>query len=110
MDWNALDGLPPGPDWRLRLRVETTGERRYEYDPPNIVERFWAWPVGFVILAVLGSLEPLPPPVAFFAGGAGVVALWNETRMAVVRQNHLTLCQALIEARTSSTTITDLAR
>ena len=89
MDWTALDGLPLGSDWRLRLRVETTGERRYQYEPPNFVERFWAWPVGLVVVAVLGSQDPLPPPIAFFAAGAVIVAIWNETRMSVVRANHL---------------------
>ena len=88
---SGYDRLPGGPDWKDRLLRDLSGRRSYYSGPPNVIERFWPWPVGVILLAGLGSLEEVPPPVVFFAAGAGVVAFWNELRWSTARENHAAL-------------------
>ena len=80
--------LPIGADWQLRRRKDERGRAIFGYRPPNLVERFWAWPVGAALLVGIGSVVPDATPLVYFAGGAVLVAFYNELRLQTVRQNH----------------------
>ena len=82
-------GYPAGPDWRSRLEVGPTGRRRYYMGPPNLVERFWPWPVGLAAFLVLSWLDPPAPPLAYFLVGAGIVATWTRMTYDFARREHI---------------------
>lgn len=82
-------GYPAGPDWRMRLERGPTGRRRYYMAPPNLVERFWPWPVGIAAVFVLSLLDPPTPPLVYFLVGAGIVATWTRMTYEFARQEHI---------------------
>ena len=81
------DRLPLGPHGEFARAKDG----RFAYRPPNIAERFWAWPVGFTLLLGITALIQNPTPLLYFGAGALVVAVWHELRYQTVRGNHQAL-------------------
>jgi hypothetical protein len=94
MDWDKLAGLPLGPDWPLRQRRRPDGTIVIQNEPPNLLERFWAWPVGLVAFFVLANVSA--DPFTYFVVGVVLVVVWSELRMQTIRENHLTLCKEIL--------------
>lgn len=69
----------------------------YYLGPPNVVDRYWPWPVGFVLFVALSWVEPAPSEFVYFATGAALVALWSELRYSVARRNYADLVRHVIQ-------------